>query len=111
MKAFFLILNKEEYLEEILEVFLELNIPGATVIDSIGMGTILAKDIPIFAGFRHVFQGSRSGNKTIISIIPDELVEPTILAIEQVIGPLTSPGNGLAFTVAVQDLFGLREAL
>ena len=109
MKVFFLILNKEEFLEEILEVFLELNIPGATVIDSVGMGAILAKDIPIFAGFRNLFQGSRSGNKTIVTLLPEEMIEPTITAIEQVIGPLSSPGNGLAFTISVDKTYGLRQ--
>lgn len=111
MKVFFLILNKEEFLEEILEVFLELNIPGATVIDSVGMGAILAKDIPIFAGFRNVFQGSRSGNKTIVTLLSEDMVEPLVTAIEQVIGPLSAPGNGLAFTVTADSTFGLKPPL
>ena len=52
MKLIIFVLNQEERLEEILEAFLELGINGATILDSIGMGRILAHDIPIFAGFQ-----------------------------------------------------------
>ena len=69
-----LILNKEEHLEEILELFVELGVSGATIIDSVGMGRILSHDIPIFAGFRSLMRGSRPYNKTIFSIVPEELV-------------------------------------
>ena len=35
------VLNREEYLDEILSGFVELGIGGATIIDSMGMGRIL----------------------------------------------------------------------
>ena len=60
MQLLIFILNKEELLEEVLEAFIELGISGATIIDSIGMGRILAHDIPIFAGFRNLIQDSRA---------------------------------------------------
>ena len=46
------ILNNPEVLEEVLEGYLEVGITGATVIDSLGMGHILATEVPIFAGFQ-----------------------------------------------------------
>ncbi len=109
MIAFFFVLNQEEYLEEILEAFLELNIAGATVLDSVGMGAILAKDIPIFAGFRNLFQGTQSANKTIITIVENEQVADMVRAIEQVVGSLDEPGNGLIFTIPVDSVYGLRK--
>ena len=72
MHLLLLVLNKEEHLEEVLEVFLELDIHGATIIDSIGMGRILAHDIPIFAGFRNLMQESRPGNKTIFTVVDEK---------------------------------------
>ncbi len=110
MKVFFLILNKEEFLEEILEIFLELNITGATILDSVGMGYILSKDIPIFAGFRTLFQDTQPTNKTIMTIISEDLIETAINAIEQVLGPLDEPGNGLAFTIPVDTVYGLKKS-
>ncbi len=109
MKLLIFVLNKEEHLEEILEAFLELNIQGATIIDSVGMGSILAQDIPIFAGFRNLLQGSRPANKTILTIIPEKLVEPAIQAIEQVVGSLKEPGNGIIFVLDVDKVVGLTK--
>jgi nitrogen regulatory protein P-II 1 len=109
MKLLVFILNKEEHLEEILEAFLELNIKGATILDSVGMGSILAQDIPIFAGFKNLMQGSRPANKTILTLIPENLVQPVIRAIEQVVGSLEEPGSGLVFVLDVEQIFGISK--
>ena len=75
MKLALLVLNKEEELETLLEGFVEIGITGATIIDSIGMGHILSSDVPIFAGLRFMFAGSRPYNKTILSIIEEKKIE------------------------------------
>ncbi len=110
MKLLVFILNKEEYLEEVLEAFIELNISGATILDSVGMGSILAQDIPIFAGFKNLLQGSRRANKTILTVIPKDLVQPTVQAIEQIVGSLDEPGNGLLFVLDIDQLYGLGKS-
>mgnify|MGYP001232103242 CR=1 FL=1 len=109
MKLLVFFLNKEEYLEEILEAFLELNIKGATILDSVGMGSIMAQDIPIFAGFKNLLQGSRPANKTILTVIPENLVQPAIKAIEQIVGSLEEPGRGLLIVLNVEQIFGLSK--
>ena len=109
MKLLVFFLNKEEYLEEILEAFLELNIKGATILDSVGMGSIMAQDIPIFAGFKNLLQGSRPANKTILTVIPENLVQPAIKAIEQIVGSLEDPGRGLLIVLNVEQIFGLSK--
>ncbi len=110
MKALFFVLNKEELLEEILETFLELNISGATIVDSVGMGSILSRDIPIFAGFRNLLEGSRPANKMIVTVLPDDDVETVIKGIEQVVGSLGDPGNGIAFVIPVDGCYGLKSS-
>ena len=109
MKLLVFFLNKEEYLEEILEAFLELNIKGATILDSVGMGSIMAQDIPIFAGFKNLLQGSRPANKTILTVIPENLVQPAMKAIEQIVGSLEEPGRGLLIVLNVEQIFGLSK--
>ena len=109
MKLLVFILNKEEHLEEILETFLELNIKGATILDSVGMGSIMARDIPIFAGFKSLLQGSRPANKTILTVIPENLVDSAVKAIEQVVGSLEDPGNGLLFVLNVEQIYGISK--
>lgn len=107
MKLVIFVLNKEEYLNEILEAFVELGIPGATVIDSVGMARILAHDIPIFAGFRNLLQESRPGNKTIFSAVDDRKIPLMIKTLEQILGNLDEPGNGVFFTVPIDFVKGV----
>jgi hypothetical protein len=101
MHLLIFVLNKEEHLEEVLEVFLELDIHGATIIDSIGMGRILAHDIPIFAGFRNLMQESRPGNKTIFTIVDEKKIPRIVQGIEQICGSLDEPGAGILVTIPV----------
>jgi nitrogen regulatory protein PII len=109
MKLIIFILNQEERLQEILEAFLELGINGATILDSIGMGRILAHDIPIFAGFQNLLHDTRPGNKTILSVVPEKKIERIIQAIEQIIGSLDDPGNGVFITMPIDHVKGYKE--
>ncbi len=109
MKLIIFVLNQEEHLEEILEAFLELGINGATILDSIGMGRILAHDIPIFAGFQNLLHDTRPGNKTILSVVPEKKIERIIQAVEQIIGSLDEPGNGLFISLPVDIVKGYKE--
>jgi nitrogen regulatory protein P-II 1 len=109
MKLIIFVLNQEERLEEILEAFLELGINGATILDSIGMGRILAHDIPIFAGFQNLLHDTRPGNKTILSVVPEKKVERIIQAIEQIIGSLDEPGNGVFISLPIDMVKGYKE--
>lgn len=111
MKLIVFFLNKEEYLNEILEAFVELDIHGATVLDSIGMGRILAHDIPIFAGFQNLLHESRPGNKTILTVVDDEKTEQVSKEIEHILGSLDEPGNGLLVALPVDYIKGLSMKL
>ena len=107
MHLLIFVLNKEEHLEEILEVFLELDIKGATIVNSLGMGRILAHDIPIFAGFRSLMQESRPGNKTILTVIDENKIPRVIQGIEQICGSLDDPGTGIFITVPIGYIKGV----
>jgi len=111
MKLLVFILNKNELLDEVLEAFLELGIPGATILDSVGMGHILAYEIPIFAGLRSVLPGNRPFNKTILALIDAHLVPKVIEAIEQIVGSLDQPGTGIVFTLPVDYAKGLSKPM
>ena len=106
MELLILILNREEKLEEILTFFLEEGVRGATILDSEGMGRILSQEVPIFAGFRDLFAPAKPFNRTIVSVVPDELVEPLGEGISQILGGWNKPGTGLLFTVPVSRVWG-----
>lgn len=108
MKLAVLILNKEEHLEPFLEGLIEIGITGATIIDSIGMGHIMSEDVPIFAGLRFMFAGSRPYNKTILSVIKEDKIDPLKQLVTKVLGNLEESGNGILFFIDLHEVVGLK---
>jgi len=109
MKLLILVLNKEEFTEQVLERFVELGVPGATIIDSIGMGRVLSQEIPIFAGFVDMMAGARPSNKTIFTIVSDEMVPEIEKGVEDIIGSLDEPGTGILFSLPVDYVKGMAR--
>lgn len=108
MKLLVLVLSKEEYLDDILEAFVEVGITGATIIDSVGMGHKLAYDIPIFAGLRKNIKSS-AYSKTIFSVVDeDEMLDEAVNLIEQILD-INEPGNCLLFVVPLAMVKGLKK--
>jgi nitrogen regulatory protein PII len=102
MKLLVFILNKHEYLETVLEAYVEAGVRGATLIDSEGMGRFLTYEIPVFADFQPLMAGNEPNNKTILSLIKDEETLETLKRlIDKVTGGLDKPGVGVMFTVPV----------
>jgi nitrogen regulatory protein P-II 1 len=112
MTLFVYICNKPDKLEEILEGFIEIGITGATIIDSLGMGHVLATEIPIFAGFQSLLSGASAYNKTILSVIKEpEKVAAAFKMVEEVCGPLGAKGAGIAFSIPIEKVQGLMPEL
>jgi nitrogen regulatory protein PII len=105
------VVNDPERVDDILFGFLELGVTGATVIDSEGMGRLLSHDIPIFAGLQTLIRGARPQNRTILSVIPSELVDPVLELLREVCGDLTSPATGIAFVLSLERVEGLAGEL
>jgi nitrogen regulatory protein P-II 1 len=104
------VLNREELLEEVLEAFLEAQVPGATVLDSEGMGRLLTYEVPLFAGFKEFMKGNKPYNRTIFSVVDrDEKVPKLESLLEGVCGDLSRPGTGILFTLPVDYARGLRR--
>lgn len=108
MKLLVIVLNKEEYLDDILEAFVEIGLSGATILDSVGMGQKLAYDIPIFAGLRKSLK-TPDYSKTIFSIIDDdEKIEAVIELIEEILD-INEPGTCLIFVLPLLLVKGLKQ--
>jgi nitrogen regulatory protein PII len=106
------ICNKPEKLEEVLEGFLEIGVTGATIIDTVGMGQILSSEVPIFAGFRSLFRGASTVNKTILSVIKEPAkVREALALIDEIVGGMDKPGAGIVFTVPIDNVRGLMPEL
>ncbi len=109
MKALFLILNKTEKLNDVLEAYVKVGIKGATVVDSQGMGSALSEsNLPMFGGFlRTVLDNNRPFNKVIFSVVKDEeVLNDAIAAVENILGDMSKPGVGLMFVMPVDRVVG-----
>ena len=108
MKLLVFVLNNEEYLEEVLEAYVEAGVTGATIIDSEGMGRFLTYEVPLFAGFKEFMKGNKPYNKTIISVVRDEVVVGRVESlVDSIVGDLDRPGTGIMFTLPVDWASGL----
>lgn len=108
MKLLVFVLNNEEYLEEVLEAYIEAGVTGSTILDSEGMGRFLTYEVPLFAGFKEFMKGNKPYNKTILSVIRnDRTVEKVKQLLDDIVGGLENPGTGIMFTVPVDWASGL----
>lgn len=110
MKLVFFVLNKEELLGEVLAAFVEAEVPGATILDSEGMGRFLTYEVPLFASFKEFMKGNKPYNKTILSVVDsDAKIKRLEELFEKVCGSLSEPGTGILFAVPVDYVRGLRR--
>ena len=111
MQLLVAVINHEERVDDILAGFVELGITGATVLESRGMGRVLTREVPIFAGLRGVDARARPSNRTIFCVAEDEKIAAAIAMVQEVCGSLETPGVGIVFTVPVGRVVGLSPEL
>lgn len=107
-----IVLNKKEYLPEVLSTLMKQGVRGATIIDSKGMaGAVVHGDmrsVPLFGSLMKFVDGAHPYNTTIFSVISgEELLNSTLSAINDVFKNATKPGAGFMFTVPVSGIYGL----
>lgn len=111
MQLVFIVLNKDELLEDLLTAFLEIGISGATIVDTVGMGRILQEDVPIFAGLRRLMGTTRPTNKTIFTVVNDDTMDELINLVESICGSFDEPGSGIIFSVPCSMVKGIASEL
>jgi nitrogen regulatory protein P-II 1 len=110
VKLVVFVLNNEGLLDEVLEAYAEVGIPGGTILDSEGMGHFLSFEIPLFAGFKKFMKGNKPYNKTIFSVVRDESLIPKLHELlNEICGDLSGPGTGILFTLPVDWAVGSAE--
>lgn len=111
MNVLFIVLNKIEYLDEILDSFVDIGVKGATVLDSQGMGSVITNNgesEPFFGAIRAFLDNSRPYNKTIFTVIEDEkILEEAVKTVKAIVGDINKPGKGMMFTLPVNNVYGM----
>lgn len=103
------IVSNTAKVNDILTRFRDLGVTGATVIDSHGTRSLTAEEVPLFSGFRHLLQGDREANRTILSVIrEEETLARAMDAVSASCGDLAQPSTGIAFALPVSHVRGLR---
>lgn len=113
MNALFIVLNKPNYLEDLLEKFIEIGVKGATILDSQGMGFAMNHgghgNEPFFGKIRSIIDNSRPYNKTVFTVIEDEeTLQRAVRAAKEVFGDVYEPGIGMMFTMPVNNVYGMK---
>mgnify|MGYP001020698360 CR=1 FL=1 len=111
MQLLLIVLNKIDKLDELLETFLDKGFSGATIINSTGMLSELAKNMenyPIFGSLRYIIDLDRQENKTIFMALKDEQVEPAKQIVRDVIGDLSEPDTAVLFTLPILTAEGIE---
>ena len=106
------VLNSDAHVRKVLEGFTAIDVGGATVIDSRGMGQMLAADIPIVASIARLLGGSpvQESSKMIFSVISNtEALERAKKIVLGAVGDMTQKGVGIMFVVPVSEAYGLIE--
>ncbi|KAB3530069.1 hypothetical protein [Alkaliphilus serpentinus] len=108
MELLVIVLNKTEYLTDILDGFVEVGIKGATVIDSAGMGHLIADHVPFFAKFADIEATEKNHSKTIFTVVNccDER-DNAIEIIEKTVGDINEPDTVFLFSLPVNIVKGL----
>ena len=78
--------------------------------DTEGLMQILAEEVPIFAGLRHMFSGPKEHNHTIFGITDrDDILKELDATLKEVDIDLSTPGTGYAFTVPTDGILEGEE--
>jgi nitrogen regulatory protein PII len=112
MRLFFYVLNKTEYLDDILEEFAHNGINGATVIESTGMARILSHkhdedELPFLASLRNFLTPERESSNVIFTVIQDDQLNKVIDIIEKIVGDLSKKNNGIVFSFPIDYTKGI----
>ena len=112
MNVLVIVLNKMDYLDDILDCFVEIGIKGATIIDSQGMGSAITNsgrgNEPMFGAIRSFLDNARPYNKTIFTVIEDEeMLAEAVKIVKEIVGDIYKPGVGMMFTLPVGNTYGM----
>jgi nitrogen PTS system EIIA component len=106
-KLLILVLQEEKAYNEIMELFLEMGVEGAVTVNSDMMGPMLS-NVPIFAGFMDVLGRSRPEPRLVLALIPEQEVDETVSAVEEITGDLD---NHRGACIIVTDVLACRGSL
>ena len=108
-KLVLVIVDRAELVDELLTGFLDIGVPGATVLESRGMGSIIKQEMPMFAGLASLFP-EHTGSRVIISVLPESVIEKVHGVLDELIGRYEDMQSVLCATLPVDECHIRRKA-
>ncbi len=102
------ILKEETYVDDLLALFVEHDIRGATLLEARGMAEHLAAHMSLFAGFKSAFKAV-GHSQVILSLVPNGRVREVLEMVKTAAGGMVTPGAGIAFALDVPMVVGLNK--
>ncbi|AKJ63450.1 PTS sugar transporter subunit IIA [Kiritimatiella glycovorans] len=109
-KLLMLVLQEEDLVTEVMELFVEMGIRGASVLESRGMGNILTR-VPLFASFMNFLGTREEFHRTVFALVPDEQLPRLIQSIEEITGDMESHSGAMALALDISMLKGSLESI
>lgn len=110
-----LIVYDIEQCPDVLDAWDDLNVPGITILESTGMGTIreegIRDDLPLMPSLADLFRLKERRHRTIFTVVEgEEMVDKIVDKTEEILGSLEEPRNGVIFVLPVSRVEGLHGA-
>ncbi len=110
LKLLMLVLQDEEQLNDIMELFVEMGIRGASVMESDGMGKILTT-VPLFASFINFLGGKEEYHRTLFTVVPENQLHRLICAIEEITGDMDKRTGAMALAMDIAMIKGSLQTI
>lgn len=110
-----LVLDDAGKVDEVLSAWLAAGVPGATLLDSAGLGRqlgaqVLRDDLPLMPSLSSLLRTREETNRTLFAVVPDGFdLDALVAATEAITGPLAEPDTGILFTLPVTRAWGLHR--
>lgn len=113
MFALVAVLADEEKVLRILQGLPLIDVRGATVIESRGLGSFADGDVPMFTNLTRVLAGGSSAVRyTLFSVImTSETLDKAKRLILDVVGNIEERDKGIMFVVPLAEVYGLAPAM
>lgn len=112
MQAIFIVLNKIEYLDELLAALKKAGINGGTILESTGMVKSLedSNDSYLLGSLRLFLENPRPESRTLFFIVQDQQVDLIRKTVDQVVGGIDKHNTGIIFGIPVSFVDGLIKS-
>ncbi len=105
-----LVLYYEELLNDLLEYLIEVDVEGATIMRSEGMGAHIST-LPLFAGFLGFMREHQKISHTIMALIPEQDEAEIVRGIERITGDLDKTRGAMVITLEAAFYKGTMSML